>query len=762
MYLGKNGWVPYKTWNHWDNKLYYEEDSVVSEEIGAFIRHTSKDDYKVANNTYRARLYSVKKDESGKDIIDTENAPTIKPGGRVVFGVIAKVTTDYGEKKDLVTNKAGVVVRKSVIGADSENGVVEPLKEKIGGVIYDKELYKVITDTADVKTDVYTPGIEKQLTQYLRGDIWADYKPSDKEEIFPMDPMRWKITLSNGTNGTSTRGAIKEYTVRDTLPLGLQYDPEKWEENGKPMSNYLLNTYNNKQALPEPLIEGDGVNKPVTLTWKVTYNGSKYFIQGSGEPVQAERDDISIPSGKSIYLVVGTKGNSNSARYGTYVNRADLIPGDQYPYTAKCAGDLNRDADKKILSVYATAKIDIFGTGRTEAWKEIEYKGDKKIEGGTASGNGPVSAENYVLASAGKTVRYSLNVGNRTESPIENLVLIDHLPEPGDTGLVDNSSRQSEFSVTFPKNTDVQVFLGEKEIDDGYSVTYGKWEELTKAGDALPNKYWKPDGGGYSWSPSPDEKDCIRIVIDSEILKDLTKDANLTVSFDAQLPKAEDLKSIDDAAIAWNTFGYAYNKQNSRDTLVTVEPPKVGVKIPTAELYINKLVESPIEADLSMAEYKFQLEFSEDNQVWKPVTEMAYEVKGIQEYTGVEGSFTLSNNQAAHFTVPANYWYRVKEMDAEGFVVKTTEFESYYGDSFKDYQEKKPPVVEALDSQKYHCTFKNIKTSLVLPETGGPGTGRYHKAGMILIEMALALFLLAAASGEILPNLNIRKKEEEE
>lgn len=771
LYLGKNELVPYKTWQEWDSKLYYEDaDGSVSSEPGAFIHFTSDNDYSVSNDgTYRAKLYAAKTDEEGKYSIDTTHAPTIRPGGRLVFGIIAKVNGTFDENTKELVNTAGVLVRKSVKKADAENG--ERDTAKLSGKVgtYDPSLYKMVTDTAPVKTDIYTPGIGKVLKQYLVSDQWKNYHSDNtSNELIPTDPMRWEITLSNGTNGTTSRGPIREYIIQDTLPLGLLYDDEHNTNSGSTerTSNYIKKG-NSKQSLPSPEVSGDGKETPQVLTWKVTYNG-QYYIQGAGE-LQKIGGDWSIPAAGTVTLMIGTKGDENVVRYGTYVNRAELIPGEQYPYQKQCAGELDYDSEGKIRSVYATAQVDIFGSGRTEAWKEIYYKGSSNIEEGEASGKD--SKDNYVLAAAStekspSKITYKMNVGNRSEGGIENLVLIDHLPEPGDTGLINNSSRHSDFKVTFAEEPNVHVYLvsgdEETELKAGFTVTYGAWDALAgkgaglEVGSALPDKHWKADDDSYRWSNSPKGMDCIRVVFSgedgNEKLKELTKEANLVVTFDAVLPKAEELVDIKQS-IAWNTFGYAYNKVGD-NKLFTVEPAKVGVKIPTLDLYIHKTVESPIDYDIKEREYSFALEISEDGKGWSPVKEISYRI-GDDKHKTEDGAFKLMNNQSAQFTVPANYFYRVKETDVDDFIVKVTPFGDSYSDEFGDYKPENPPEVTAKQAGEYYCIFKNIKTSLVLPETGGQGTAMFHKAGLATI--ALSLILLAFMGTGL-----FKKKEEEE
>lgn len=346
---------------------------------------------------------------------------------------------------------------------------------------------------------------------------------------------------------------------------------------------------------------------------------------------------------------------------------------------------------------------------------------------------------------------------------------MDHLPAVGDNGLVNNSKRYSDFALKFAKDLNLQVSIGAYQLaGTEYEVYFGTWSDLASAGSALSDAQWKinnRDGWTANYS---DGHDSIRIEIrDVNVLSKLTgqtgakENESLTVSFDAVVPEADELKNLD-SAIAWNTFGYSYEiggqSSGSGGTFLSVEPAKVGVKIPTAQLLVKKEVESQIAGD-DTRKFTFILEKQEKGSIrnffadqWSPVEGQKYMIDGNTYYTGPDsqtttetgrnlgpGEFLLTKDQQAVFNVIANSEYRVKEVDADGFVVKVTPFTTGANGALANYDEGNPPTILANEGEKYFCTFTNIKSSLVLPETGGMGTGRFHMAGMFTMILAALL-----------------------
>lgn len=763
------------------NWLFYEgvdpkNKYVLGVDYDSTVKHSNKFS-SVAGTTYRARAYGI------ENIGDNSNEiAVVRPGKTVVFGIIAQVTGSNLKSGDILTNTAGFITDSTVskesganCGEVTEISKLAGMANAVGGKTYLTDEYKAFTSSADVMYSEYTPGIEKELSEFYVTGKWSAYDPDALNQNFaPTDWMRWGIKLSNGMYGHATAGAIEEYTVSDTLPLGLDYNSNDTE------GNYFKTAAGKTVLLPEP-VKTTNADGKIVVSWDVKKTGNKYEIVGANGRTVSTQENLSIPARGFIDLQVSTKKAENAAglRYGTYENRADLIPAAKYTYSNNCAGQI--EGAEPDRTIYATAQVNIFGSGRTESWKEISGS----YNGITNSTTGR-DTDNYILSDAGGTVTYSLHIQNPSSGTLDNVVIMDHLPAVGDNGLVNNSKRYSDFAVKFAEDLNLQVSIGTYQLaDTEYKAYFGTWSDLASPGSALSDAQWKIDNrNGWDKNYS-DGHDSIRIEItDVNVLSKLTgqtgakANESLTVSFDAVVPEADELKNLD-SSIAWNTFGYSYEiggqSSGSGGTFLSVEPAKVGVKIPTAQLSIKKEVESQIAGD-DTKQFTFILEKKENGGItnffadqWVPVERQKYTIDGQIYFTGPDsqtttengrtlgaGEFLLTKDQQADFTVIANSEYRVRELDADGFVVKVTPFTTDAKGEFAEYNGQNPPTVEAVAGEKYFCTFKNIKSSLVLPETGGMGTGRFHMAGIFTIMLAALL-----AAGYWMISISKLKKEKD-
>lgn len=746
------------------NWLYYTDATAGNwQNAAAAVGHANA--HKVINGTtYRARLYDQNVNTSSKDIA------AIPAGKSVVYGIIAQVTGNF-ESGVSLQNTTGVVIDKSAKTDERYDESVKVLTGSVGGRSYSDDLYKITTDTAEViTTGIYTPGIEKELAQYNSRGTWTDYKKDGKNENFlPNYPMRWKVTFNNGTNSYMTRGPIENYTMKDTFPTGLTFNGDDAD------GNYIVSTGGKKVMLPKPSM-GVGENGNVTASWTVEKQTGGYTVTGEDGAVITTKENLSIPARGKLTVQIGTKADGEgTAKYGTYVNQADLFPSDEYEFTEACAGTVVKDDGGVPAAVHAEASVDIFfGDGRTEAWKEIEGA----FNGVKGSGDGRDSSGNSIIADAGSEVVYTLNIKNQVEKGIKNLVIVDRLPAVKDNGLVNNMQRNSDFKVSFTSNPDIRVQV--KKADgtsaalkqDGYKVTFADWNSKFGKGSALPAEYWEA-GHSNGWENSSAGNDTFRLEVEDEALKGLSNDDTIVVTYHAQLPEADEL-DLTNELIAWNTFGYAYRAVESLNhSTITVEPAKVGVQIPTASLAVTKKVESRFEED-KKSRFTFSLEIRDGkgDGKWKSAGVISYQLASASSEntaagkTTADGEFTLADGETAKFTVLAGHSYRIREKNADGYYVTVTDFNGITWDSTGDknsllFNPETPPAAvldKAASGKNYYCSFTNARSSFFLPETGGAGTGMFHRkgAGMMLLSL---LMLAGCFTGNL--SGKGRKKEEQ-
>ena len=715
----------------------------------------------VKQSVYRARLYNKELGEAVTDVVE------IEAGKSAVYGIIVQVTGDFDSGVTL-TNTTGVIVDQLAVTDSETEKPVSSLGTIVGGRKYSDEQHKIITATADVvTTGLYTPGIEKKLTQYEALGTWYDYVEGGANVgIAPNHELRWDITLHNGTNSYMTKGPIENYTIKDILPLDLCYNQD---DSG---SNYMKNAAGAKVLLPLPMTE-TGDDGRVTVSWQVKkQSDGQYLITGAEGETRQTPVNLSIPVKGKMTVQIGTIGGQDGAKYGTYVNEAELIP-NGWSFEEACAGTVVKDDTDCAYAVHAEASVDMFlNDGQTEAWKEITGT----FNGHTETASGRDQDSNTVTADAGSEVTYTLNVKSQVTGGIEDMVIIDRLPAIEDTGVVNNMKRNSDFAVRFADSPDVKVSV--KKADgtttglsgDHCRVTYTNWNQTFGKGLALPKSDWEP-GDMAGWSGTPEGADSLRVEISNEAMKEVKVGDTVVLTFNAKLPEAKDLK-LDDSLIAWNTFGYAYKAKESANTsTITVEPLKVGVEIPTAKLSVTKNVESKLDSDKGIDN---QFTFCIEEQVsgkWQNASGRSF--KRIKEDGSTaadssddEGRFSLSHEQTAEFTVLAGQSYRIKEVKADGYYVTVTDFDGTVSNSAAKksslFDPKNPPLASVEMTKKgihYHCTFTNARSSFFLPETGGIGTGIFHRGGTALIILSL-LLMAGACMGTVLETRKKKKRIE--
>ena len=767
--LGKNSWCS-EPGSGTTNNLFYEDAYEEGRTSGTrgidydgVVKHQNPHAMIFDANTYRLRVYT-----NANPTTASEETVTVKPGGTLMFGVISKVTGMKALSGEELVNRAGFITDGNVkqereTGNDCteyENVMELPAMEKsVGGRTY-KDDYKAFTSEAAVTCSDYTPGITKELSQFMAAGTWETYDPFNPPSYFaPTDYMRWTVTLYNGFHSFSTAGDISDYTISDTLPAGISYNYDS------DAGNKFLAAGGKSVNLPKPDTSVNADGKQV-VSWYVSKTDTGYRITGGKKGDAAEvtdtKEDLSIPANGTIAVQIETKPEKagEPLRYGTYENRADLIPGDGYSYRNACAGELEETGENR--TVYGTAQVNIYGSGRTEAWKEICGVFDQKEH--QSSGK---DLENFIYSDCADEdgnglITYRLNIQNKADTRIGNLVIMDRLPDVGDNGLVNNSKRYSDFKVEFAEKLKLSVSIDGFALKEGtdYRIFFGKWSDIAGEGSAASDEQWKVGGidtGRWSSIPSSDSNTMRVEITDEDILKLMKKESILTVSFQAKLPGADTLQDLNHGT-AWNSFGYAYKigKAAGSGSFLTVEPAMVGVKIPTAELSIRKEVESPIAGD-DTRPYKFMIEKKEKHRTlsggqtgqWTALEGQKYVIGDQVFHTGSGakgGEFFLSKGQEAEFTVIANHDYRVKELDADGFVVKVTPFTTDADNREDLYDKENPPEVLAGVGKRYFCTFFNIKNSLVLPETGGLGTERFHMAGIPVTVLVIMMFAVYGMS----------------
>lgn len=196
-----------------------------------------------------------------------------------------------------------------------------------------------------------------------------------------------------------------------------------------------------------------------------------------------------------------------------------------------------------------------------------------------------IGNKNYIYVDAKEdTVRYTLRIGNMSKQNFENVVLINKLPDIGDTGVINlNKERDSEFTVKIANNPNYEIYLidNNQEIVESPAYTIEYTDEI-----AYTESDWNGDTNDRWYQEPRESTKAFRIKFaEGFILPSLY---GIEFRFDGTIQD-----NAEPGKIAWDSFGYRYYVNG---TQLSPEPPKVGVKIPYEPL-LTKIVEDDIDGE---------------------------------------------------------------------------------------------------------------------------------------------------------------------
>lgn len=568
------------------------------------------------------------------------------------------------------------------------------------------------------------PGIQKTAMRYREKNpenAWSDWSdlPADhSKNIGSQCQIEWKIKLYN--DGTIP---IKNYTFRDKLNSKHKFVSATWKL-------------------------GSSQNAPseIKISSSELKEGNRQIYLGEWKAPSA---DYAIPAGDYAEITVKTEYTSAGFQ-GQLMNEAFFEPQGECDYNGVQRGQLEKNSTgDRYIGVSSGDYVNMYGDGATISYKQVT---EEDTPSNTAFGYNVSSGNNFITISDKEdVVRYTTSVTNVSKSSLYAYTMIDTLPAPNDTGVVNNNdSRGSKFHINLAENPSFTIVLAgkdnsgnAKEISlgtDDYSLEYSDKTEFS-------SDDW--EGKSYNaWTRDhPEKAKSFRIILDQakvgEKLQKIIRATNAIV-----LPSNWSIKvsflcvAGDDAApgdIAWNSFGYRYaylNDLSDSNSFLTSEPPKVGVKIP-AQPVIKKSVEdlngNILEADKNK---KFTFKVYKGNVTREPSEKDPvdtfeiyqggyYELKPKTKVNGVDQGI-YEDGQTYTVIEDAAPGFETSRFEVSG-VVKATN-QNYC--SFT-YQRNSKFSIQVVNRQK---------KSFILPETGGSGTRRISAAGWIFL--ALGAFLM--------------------
>ena len=395
----------------------------------------------------------------------------------------------------------------------------------------------------------------------------------------PYDEINWRVRLHN--SGTLS---ITDYTFEDMLPNHyavcgrLHY--EIYDYRGNQMQAYEIAEFKERTDNQITFLNNNSIRT-------VSMNGesTEIYTSGNGKgrisihkneegqevlTIQFSDYTVSIPEGGYMDLYLSTNNPTNQYKNTVYTNQVFLTPNKQEFHMAG-QGSMIRDENHVPQSVKSSAPVTIAFGYATGSEKAVEEKNMQSEAGNEKQAVSTNPENNYIILSSKESIfTYSLKVSNDTEKAMEKLVLIDNLPEPGDTSPFESgASRESQFKVKLAPNPNVKVLVT-TESGEAYELKEEDYDVDYSEEVVFTEEDWE---GTTVWNAGNDTARSLRIMISDESGELIPAKAQVMVSFDCMVDG-----TCEAGEIGWNSFGYHYKLLDVNQELEAMPLP-VGVKI---------------------------------------------------------------------------------------------------------------------------------------------------------------------------------------
>ncbi len=166
---------------------------------------------------------------------------------------------------------------------------------------------------------------------------------------------------------------------------------------------------------------------------------------------------FSIPSGGYGVLSIKTTSSSTTNYNGTVTNIAYVRPSQAFDDVGHGTEVLPTDGDEIVGARHAV--VDEASVAVTYGYSTTSSKSVTELENGEATDNTAKSTskdESITVSDTDSTVRYTLTVNNGSEA-MDELVLLDNLPQEGDTMTLTDADRKSEYTVKLASDPNFTV-----------------------------------------------------------------------------------------------------------------------------------------------------------------------------------------------------------------------------------------------------------------------------------------------------------------
>ena len=434
----------------------------------------------------------------------------------------------------------------------------------------------------------------------------------DFDSVEPKDKIKWELDVTN-----SGSAAMRNYGVTDTMPNPYEFEGDVdytiKAADGRTWLSGKLFTIGERQendtkatltlydgSTVDVPLDGTPVEIPIqmkkdgesnTLTSKARVIMKKDASGNAVLTVEFPDDALGIPEHGSAVLGVTTANPSNTLNNKVYYNHAYVTPLEQeFDHESVSHGnytdyDYGNEGNKDSVENSSLLTVAYgYVTHAKKSITEVDQSGN--VVGDTATTG---EAPNYITVQdpENKLLRYTHTIENTTKKSMVRLVVIDNLPEPGDTGVFEGSAeRGSAFKVVMADDPAVKVTVWNKDhtsstvlASDQYTVTY-----TAKAGKYLSPDWTCDPATPTVWTDQVEaDTRALRVAIMDDTGTLIPVDSTIEITFNAKVDMSqfkEDYTLEDAAGLkAYNNFGYHYRRQGDSYDLEAATD-KVGAQLP--------------------------------------------------------------------------------------------------------------------------------------------------------------------------------------
>lgn len=444
------------------------------------------------------------------------------------------------------------------------------------------------------------------VTVYRESIIPNIVKSTEQVTATDAEDISWDIMVTNTGNAT-----MAGYTILDVMQspydfmgtvsynLGCQISQQSYSSSSYDLftitsvtDTTMAVSYANSSA--KIYLNGDPVQiSSVIVEWYVDGNGN-YVLS-----IYFNGTTYALQPGCSGTLTLTTSPDSNHHENKVYYNTAYVVPDqafDEYSIISGTYVDETTDDHVDSQAVKYTAATAVSYGYATTSRKLVTETND---DANTAASDGTTT---YILLDdTADEFYYTLEVINgdsgNNGKDMDQLVIIDTLPEQGDTDVYGLNDRNSVFTVELADDPDFNARVSYTDTNGVQTLNLAEGTDYTVEYSTEKNfttDDWNGVADASKWTAVFDGARSFRVVFNfgGSSSTYIPAGATVYVTFKAVIPGGQE---IEPGSIAWNSFGYSVSVEDSADVL-QAGTLNVGVRVPGYPM-LQKAVDEALQED---------------------------------------------------------------------------------------------------------------------------------------------------------------------